>query len=198
MGFYGNITYNTYGLQEKGVKPEHLDRSYWRCSQSSGIYHLDGLRTFLDLPITSDESIWTDKWNEAKNTIFKFHFAPEENNEDTEQKSLRRLFGSGMLIGWVREVRTSYFLYALSFGDRTGQIFKYEIIPDRHKELELKGVDECALEKEWYNGLLLDKTIVTSQLCNSAVTKEKISKNAVTEEKIENAEINLGEKVCSK
>ena len=189
MGFYGNITYNTYGLQEKGVKPEHLDRSYWRCSQSSGIYHLDGLRAFLDLPITSDENIWANKWNEAKNTIFKFHFAPEENNEDTEQKSLRRLFGSGMLIGWVREVRTNYFLYALSFGDKTGQIFQYEIIPNRHKELVLKGIDECALEKEWDNGLLLDKTIITSQLCNSAVTKEKISKDAVTEEKIENGAV---------
>ena len=110
MGFYGNIVYNTYGLQDKSVQPRHLDRDYWRHGRKIGVKSFEQLRKeVLNLPKIGEngfsENDWDNCWAEAEKSIFAFHFTTstvtDSNGDERTDESLRRAFGAGLILGWV-------------------------------------------------------------------------------------------------
>ena len=184
MGFYGNITYNTYGLQNESVKPEHLDRLYWQYITSNEVVGIQGLRQFLGLEtVNNDEEgqkQWEEKWAIAEQRIYKFYLP-----DVSENTILRKLLGNGMLLGWVQYTNDTYSLYILSLGGRTGQIFRYTINPYENDELSLDLLyDDWDTEKTQAIDWLLQKTIVTSQIKDQNITTDKIATEAVTTDKI--------------
>lgn len=203
MGFFGNITYNTYGIQDGQVEDKHLKEKYWKCCNQGGIEGYKNFRDFLGLPIPEDkdgnkiplsQEQWDEKWKKAEQKIFKFHFAPSDNDETTntektEQQLLRQAFGNGMLIGWVRKTSNGEYLYAISFGNRTGQIFCYPISRTEYYSLNEKdnNIDACLdpIDEPWYNYILSKGTVITSQIHNEAVTEDKIASNAISTIKIQ-------------
>lgn len=200
MGFYGNITYNTYGLQEKGVKPEHLDRSYWRTAPAYEVIGQTGLRTLLSLKEVeaNQKDIWDTQWAEAEKTCFKFYFP-----NNAENMTLRKLYGNGYLLGWVRKNTlkmtdwtnsNNWTLYMMALnGERTGQIFYYPISPIK-AEIELSTTDESNITdkgklENWLNDYLAGPVVTGKQIKNNSITTILINDGAVTEEKIGDKEV---------
>ena len=189
MGFYGNLIYNTYGMQEGSVKPEHLDREYWTIKDEDSLIGENGLRKFLGLSIVQNETDneWNLRVNKAEKNIYKFHFASDTEltgDAQKEQQALRNLYGSGMLLGWIRTTSNGTFLYFISMGDRTGQIFTYELKKSALNNVKnySKQIDACSGEAQWINSMLKN-TITTSQLKNNAIISDKITNGAITEPK---------------
>lgn len=193
MGFYGNLIYNTYGMQDLAVKPRHLDRPYWVLKDKTGIIGEEGLRNFLGLEIKTNESDsdWNDRVNLATTHIFKFHFQDEDHNSVSsdkynEQKNLRALYGSGMLIGWVRRISNGDYLYFMSMGSRTGQFFTYPLQKSSLNGIgQLQNLTEDACSPGQANKYMLQNHITTSQIKKEAVTEEKVATNAISSIKIQ-------------
>ena len=196
MGFYGNITYNTYGLQEKSVKPEHLFESYWRTIPVYKAIGQIGLRTILQLNVvTADQKdIWEDQWAKAEKTCFKFYFP-----NVTENTTLRKLYGNGYLLGWVRKntlemadwtSSNNWTLYMIALnGERVGQIFSYPLSPINNEiELSAEDIDSTTDEKgkqsNWLNDYLEGPIITTPLIRNQSITTDKIANDAITTDKI--------------
>lgn len=200
MGFYGNITYNTYGLQEKGVKPEHLDRSYWRTAPAYEVIGQTGLRTLLSLKEVgvNQRDIWDIQWAEAEKTCFKFYFS-----DNAENITLRKLYGNGYLLGWVRKntlkmtdwtSSDNWTLYMVALnGERAGQMFYYPISPIK-TEIELSTTDESNITDKgkldnWLNDYLAGPVVTGKQIKNNSITTVLINDGAVTEDKIGDEEV---------
>lgn len=199
MGFYGNITYNTYGLQNESVKPQHLDRAYWQYITSDEVIGIDGLRKFLELEVVNNDDegkkAWEEKWEMAKQKIYKFYLPDVPEND-----ILIKLLGSGMLLGWVCYFNNIYYLYILSLGSRAGQIFRYAINPfhndDLPSDLSYDDWEDINNETQAINWLL-QKRIVTSQIKDKNITTEKIADNAITTDKIATEAVTT-EKIANK
>ena len=210
MGFYGNITYNTYGVQKGQIKPEHLDREYWSIKDKKEIESEQEFRNFLGFEevneirwneiqelknkttdeeelnlLKKEENFIQQAWNTAlinsKKSLFKFHFHPDFSKA-------QNLYGSGMLIGFVREAEAGHFLYFISLGGRAGQIFTYKlelgITPITSVNEVTLSYDEIDSKTKDAINYMLSETITTSQLKDKIITTDKINSYAVTTDKI--------------
>lgn len=210
MGFYGNIVYNTYGMQEKSVTPKHLDRAYWQIGQKFMEVHGQyedkedgkGLRNILGLTAVTEDDIgksqWLEKWDKAEKSIFKFYIPKGAKNSDNEK--LRALLGNGYLLGWVRKDTTqsdwtspnTWTLCILSLtGYRAGQLFHFPIDP-LNNIITLPtedGETDPGKPSDWLNNYLVGPIVTTKQIQNNSITENKINTDAVTSDKIKNDSI---------
>ena len=187
MGFYGNITYNTYGIQQKQIKPEHLDREYWRIKTQFGITSEKEFRKFLGISDENgDYSIEKieQSFYDMKKTMYYFSF---------DNENIQKLFGTGNLIAYFFEDDTRKQMWCLSVGSRSGQVFQYPLLRLKGEKWEsaLSNIDAESIQLHFDEcdktnaiNFLTQNSITTSQLKDDAITTNKIYDGAVVTDKI--------------
>lgn len=188
MGFYGNLIYNSYGIQNNQIKPQHLDRTYWRVKREIGLVDEVKFRQFLGLSDGSNDlsgDQLSEALSEMRKTLYCFSFS-------TSFTLGIKLFGTGVLIGWFREKENVKELCCLALEDRAGQVFVYplenngEIVknPIENEKNVLRYDNSWDTEETQAINFLEINGITTSQIINSAITSNKIKNGAITTDKV--------------
>lgn len=179
-----NLIVTTEQIEDMSVTPEKLDRDYQRIKRVRNLSSEEEFRYFLGLSNKNTDDTYIDKtgeeWDkaiaEAMNNLYTFHFG-------IDYGQARQLFGSGMLVGWLRQFNNRIELQCISLGGRSGQTFNYPLSSGTTpitNETDLV-YEDWDVKREYATNFLMKDTIITNQLKNNIITLKKIAQKELDE-----------------